>query len=108
MASPPSKCRPEANDLRRTELPEGGPGSVPAGAYWFVDEDISVADFDVVPATGIGTRPCFIVNRRPLGTVVRQWHQNANVALLTDRKLHCFHQDTLPYPARLGSQSGQV
>ena len=106
MKPPSGEATPRSRPPEGRQLHERRAGSVPAGADWFVDEDISVADFNVVSATGIGTRPSLVVNRSPLCAVVGQRHQNSNVALLTDRKLHCFHQDTLPYPALLGLQSG--
>ena len=73
-------------------------GSVPAGSDWLVDENIAVADFDVVAAGRISARPGFVMNRGTLRAVIRQRHQRTRIALLANRHFHSCHQTHLPQP----------
>jgi hypothetical protein len=78
-----------------------------AGGNGLIKVDITVADLDVEPASGVDTYPGFVVDRRPLTAVVRQRHQLAHVAFLTLWHHPVFHV-TPPYFGRAEYITGLI
>lgn len=53
----------------------------------FVDINVTIPDFQVETAIGIGANPCFIFDRCALTAKIRQGHQVSSLALLAFREI---------------------
>jgi hypothetical protein len=58
--------------------------------------DVTVADFKIETAIGIGANPGFILDRCPLTTEIGQRHQVSRIAFLTLGESNLFHGVLLP------------
>jgi len=58
---------------------------------WFINDDITVADFDVVQARGVSANPGLILDRSSLATEIRQRNQITFTTLATPGKC-IFHE----------------
>jgi hypothetical protein len=62
----------------------------------FVPIDVTVPDFEIETAIGIGANPGFILDRCPLATEIGQRHQVSRIAFLTLGECNLFHGVLLP------------
>jgi len=62
----------------------------------FVNIDVTIPDFQVEAAIGIGADPCLVMNWCPLAAKIGQGHQVSSLALLTFGKTELFHGFHLP------------
>jgi len=62
----------------------------------FIYVYLTIPDFDVVAAIGIGTYPSFVMNWCSLTTEVRKRHQISRTALLTFDKTEVLQRFHLP------------
>ena len=61
-----------------------------------VDIDVTIPDFKVKTAFGVGANPGFIVDSGTLTAEIRQGHQFSGIALLTFGVANLFHGVLLP------------
>ena len=64
--------------------------------YRFVDVDVTVSNFEIEPAFGIGTNPCFVVDVSSLAAKVRKGNKLPAFTFLTLGKVNLFHDFRLP------------
>ncbi|WP_207229364.1 hypothetical protein [Ktedonosporobacter rubrisoli] len=62
-----------------------------AVANWFVDDDVTVTDLDVVQARRVGTDPCLVLDGSSLATEIRKRNQITFTTFATPGKC-VFHE----------------
>ena len=71
-------------------------------ADWFIDNNVAIANLDVIETVGIRAHPCLELDRSSLAAEIRQRNQITRTALATARKRKLYpHHPVLTLHAML-------